>query len=646
MNRILLCFLLIGAAFFSLATISLAETYSLRFAKSSSGATWNPSFPGWTYSIPVRFSGVADSTSQLRLSLAGNMSYKLDQRDGQNVWRENASVRASVNYPILGPKASIGVNGSMSVRNAALQKQKIRNQSYGFSFRYDPIEDGIFKSLSVNLTPGIITARRASRANLDSTIEERGIQYNASLRVSPSGEVAGQKMKSSFSMSKRDNTLKNNKDRNETLRMSWGYTLPKDVRTNVSVSESRSERGLTRSVITEQEIDGEAVRDTLVGAEIAKSRGTTLKTNLKFKAGRFDMTTGTTYTENSSQNTANAAEDLRNNYFGRNRESTRWRVDYRISGKIFEGLVGKTNLAYNKKDEGRLEVELADGSVFRDSTADRQDRDLVISGSLDWKLAKRHTLSLSGQARSVARDNPGARERDQDSFNRSSRIQYRGARNSGMNFTVSLTNTFSHRVNLHASRSSNNSRNRDIVLAVKTNYKRLGTNLSHGFGISARRTIFDFDRQINRNERDRESNIRRGWNMTHSLNRRIFENLRVNGRYSYIADDLGKLIVENSAQLVEQDNNDHKIAFGMTYSPSTILTTQINYSYRLDRQWDHTYVNLSEERVLAFRNEHQNLGASVTYRPSRATTLSMNGSRSRQRSGTFDSIGVKYTRTI
>ena len=78
----------------------------------------------------------------------------------------------------------------MSSRKATLLKQRIRSQSYNFRFQYRPLadSDGPFKSLRINLTPGVITARRASAANLDSTIEEQGLQYNASFTILSGGK--------------------------------------------------------------------------------------------------------------------------------------------------------------------------------------------------------------------------------------------------------------------------------------------------------------------------------------------------------------------------------------------------------------------------------------------------------------------------
>ena len=50
--------------------------------------------------------------------------------------------------------------------------------------------------------------------------------------------------------------------------------------------------------------------------------------------------------------------------------------------------------------------------------------------------------------------------------------------------------------------------------------------------------------------------------------------------------------------------------------------------------------NFSEITVL------DNLGVSVDYRPTRNTTVNFRGSRSRQRSGIFDTFNVGYVRTL
>lgn len=88
---------------------AVGESYSLNFSKSSDRLSWQPSLPSMNWAFPVALSSGADS---MRISLSTDLGYTLDQRDGLNVWQDNASVRSSVNYPILGPRASIGVQAS------------------------------------------------------------------------------------------------------------------------------------------------------------------------------------------------------------------------------------------------------------------------------------------------------------------------------------------------------------------------------------------------------------------------------------------------------------------------------------------------------------------------------------------------------
>ena len=623
-----------------------AQQYKLKFTKHSTRMDWEPTFPGWNYTVPVKFSAPGDSTSMLRLSASANMRFILDQRTGRNLWQDNASVSGSIHYPILGPKVSVGIRVSISSRNATLQKQKIRSRSYGFSFQYRPLLQGIFRDLSASVTPALITASRTSRARVDSTIQEKGIQYSATLSVSPAIDVAGKKLNTSFRLHKTDNTLKDNKNRRESLSLSWRYTLPHDVRANLSLSESRSQLGVTRQAITEEENEGEVLRDTAVVADISQSRNTKLSSSMSFELSGFDVSISGVYSESRNTNTANAAEDLRNFFFGKDRESSNWNVKTVMSGKLADKLVVRTDFDYKKNDKASLPVELASGEVFRDATDDREDRDLAIKGSLEWDLAEEHSLTLIGKVVSTGDDNPGARQQDRDAFTGTTVLTYNGMFASGLKLTTRLSTSFSHGVSLHASRSSNNSRNRDISLNFDTRYKRLGANITHAFSISARRTIFDFDRQINIGELRRKSNIRRGWSMSHSMNRSVLKRLNFNGRYAYSADDKGKLIVESGAQLVEEDNSDHNFTFGMSYSPTSVFSTRIGYTYRLDRKWDHRYVNLQKRRIKVRRNARQNLNLSITYKPSSVTSLTMNGSRSRQRSGTFDRFVINYTRTI
>ncbi|MBT4499763.1 MAG: hypothetical protein HOC74_18695, partial [Gemmatimonadetes bacterium] len=244
------------------------------------------------------------------------------------------------------------------------------------------------------------------------------------------------------------------------------------------------------------------------------------------------------------------------------------------------------------------------------------------------------------------KENPGATEQNRDTYRNTSSLSYEGSMKSGLKLSVRLDNTFSHQVNLHVTRSSDNSRNRDLGLKFDTRYERLGISFSHNFSISAKRTIYDFDRQISPEETERRSNIRRGWSMAHSLRRKFFDHIQLNTRYTYTADDFGKLITESQAQIVEEDRGDHKVSFGMSYSPSTLLSTSVNYSYSFDRRWQHEYENFQEARVLGSRRKSRNLSLSLNYNPSNVTKLSLRGSRSRQRSGTFDSFSVSYSRTI
>ena len=623
-----------------------ADQYTLRFDKSSTRTSWSHRLPNWQYSVPVRISSHGDSTSMLRISTSASLNYILDERRRGRTWQDNGSVDWLVNYPILGPKASIGISGRMSTRNATLQRQKIRNQTFGFNFQYKPLQRGPFRSLRASVTPGLITSSRVSRAKLDSTIQEKGIQYHARLSVAPDGRIAGKKVTTSLRLSKRDNTLKNNKDRSETLGMNFGYSLPHDVSTSFSVHESRTQRGVTRSVISEKESDQSVLQDTAIVADISQSRNTSLLSKVDFRLGRLKVDNSISYAENLNTNTASDDQDARNRYFGTDRQSKRWSLTADVSGKLVERLVSRTSLTYITREQRFLPVKLADDRVYRDDREDREDQSLSLHGSLDWQPADHHAISLSAQVRSTRDENPGARKQDRDTFRSASRLSYDGTMASGLRLTVGLGTSLLHRVNLHSSRSSDNSRNRDISLNVNTRYERLAAIISHSFGISARRTIFDFDRQINSGELDRKSNIRRGWNMRHSIRRKVLEHLQLNLTYAYKADDFGKLIVESQSQLVEEDNNDHTFGFGMSFTPSSIFSLGTNYTYRLDRKWDHEYVDLHEERLLSFRNRHENLGMSITYRPSEDTNLGMRGSRSRQRSGVFDSFNVSYTRNI
>ncbi len=633
--------------------------YRLSFSRSSSRTSWSPSFPSWSYSTPVRFSAVGDSTSKLTINASASMGFTLDDRSSGKSWQDKASGRSSISYPILGPKATIRLGANMSTSNSTLHKQKTRHQSFNFGFRSKPLSSGPFKNLNASLTPSLVTATRASRANLDSTIKETGIRYNASLGVSPEIEIAGKKVSNTISLSKTDDTLEHNKDRSERMSGNVSYTFPGEVRIGLRMSENRSQRGLTRAVISEN-MAGEAVlRDTMISAELSETRGTSLSSSVEFDLGLFKIKNRASYSQNERTNTANAAQDLNNRFFGTDRLSENFSWDASLSGKLIEKLVVNTSVRFKGSDARRLAVRVLDTSrcdshftrsadgTCRDPSSDLSDRNLFLNGSLNWPLADGHSLRLTTFGEIKRSENPGRPEQDRDTFNNSVSLSYNGTLRSGAKLNVDLKNSFLHRVNLHAKRAGNNARNRDISLNLGTNYERLGASFSHRFSISARRTIYDFDRQVNRRELSRESNIRRGWSMRHSLRRKILEALALNTSYEYKADDFGTLIAENGAQIVEEENAKHSVQFGMTYSASSDYSASASYAYRFDREWGYEYSMLAPSRFLNRRNTHRTLRATFNYNPVGSNNkLTLTGSRNHRLSGTFDSFSATYTRAL
>ena len=624
-----------------------AETYSLAFTSSSGRMSWSPKFPSWSYTTPVAFSAAGDSTSMLRLTASASLRANMTTRDGRNNWQENGSVNSRVSYPILGKKASISINTRMSSSSRTLVKQKIRNRTIGFGFQYNPLilSKGAFKNLRVSLTPGLITARRASRANLDSTIEERGLQYNASMRVSPNWDVGEEKLTTSFSLTKRDNTLENNKNRSESIRLSLGYTLPKEVRASFSAGENRSQNGVTRAVILEEVVDDFVMRDTTVQAERSERRGRSVSTSLATEIAGFDLSARQSWSESKNTNTANADDDPRNRFFARDRQSESWDFSGQLSGELPGNLVVNSSLAYDTSDERRLPVRLAGGGSFRDPTDDRDDRNLFVRGAVDWQVVEDHRLTLSASSRAIRTDNPGDPEQDRETFSQNASLRYNGKYASGMGLGAELRSSLTHRINLDALRSSQNQRTRELRFSVNTNYERLETKLDHGFEISARRTIFDFDRQVNRNAIDRRSTIRRGWSMRHGLNRTLLDNLSLRLGYTYRADDTGILLVESAAQIVEEDNADHSLSASTSYKPFRALSFTTGFSYRLDRQWKYTYTSQGGQRDLGRRSPHRNINVGATFNPGE-TRMVGRFSRSRQASGTFDSVSVSISRRV
>ena len=626
-----------------------AETYSLSFNSSSGRMRWSPSFPGWTYSAPVAFSAAGDSTSMLRLNASASLAASVFPRGGRKNLQENGRVSTSLSYPILGPKATINVRGSVSSRSAALVKQKTRNQSIGFGFRYQPLvkSDGPFRSMRVGLTPGFITARRASRANPDSTIEERGLQYNASLNMSPGWDIAEKKLTTSFGLTKHDNTLKGNKNKNESLRFNTGYTFPKGVRANLSAGETRLQQGLTRRVFLEEKQGDFVFRDTTEQAELSETRSRNFSTSLKAEVMGFDLSGSQNWSSSKNTNTANADDHDRNTYYAANRQRERWEYKASVRGELPGSLVASTEGIYKTSDLRRLPVRrLSDGRVFRRVTDDLYDRDLYLRGSLDWQPSEDHGMTLSGSSRVVRSDNPGNQEQDRDTFHKGASLRYRGSFDSGLRLSANLASSASHRVNLHSRRSSQNQRTRDLSFSVIPGYERLETRISHTFQISARRTILDFDRQTNRNLLVRRSNVSRSWSMKHSLQRSVLDNLSLTVNYRYNANDRGILDVEDSSQLVEEDNAAHSLSVGTQYKPSSALSIRTTYRYVLDRKWEYSYTLGERERDLRRRNLHRSFSVSAEFNPRPESRLSARFGRSRQLSGTFDSVSVSISRRV
>ena len=657
-SLVLVCAILIS---YSTLSLGAAETYTLSFSKSSDRMSWRPSVPGWRYSVPVALVASGDTTSRLSLSANTSMGATLTERSGSKTWQDNVSINSSINYPILGPKASIGMTARMSSRSSTLVNQRIRSQSFGFRFSYSPFagRDGTFKNMKVSLTPSLVTAGRATRASLDSTIEEKGVQYSASLSVSPALKIGGQKVSPSFHLSKSDNTLKTNKKRSESLRLSGSYKLAEDLRASLKFSEGRSEKGLTRAIIDTALLGNEVVNDTKVSSELSETRTRRVNTGLKFRIAGFDFNSKHDWSQSLNTNTANAAEDAGNEFFfARDRETAGWKFGLDANGKLPAGLVARATFQYDMDSFERLPVRLASGGscppptrqiapgICRDPSDDRDNRDLTVSGSLDFQAARDHKLTLFGSSILSRGDNPGDPRRNRDTATGEASVRYSGKFISGLSLGSTLSVTDVHYISLDATQSSENHRRRDLRLRINTSYQRLETNLSHGFEISARRTIFDFDRELNEHIIDRRSTIRRSWTMKHSASRSLLEGLRLKGNFSYSADDLGTLLLDRRAQIVEQDKAKFSFGTSMNYRVSDELSCAVNYSSRFDRQWKWTYPLGGPERELSDRIRHRNLAVSTNYNPGGETSMKARASRSRQRSGTFDSFSVTLTRRV
>ena len=639
-----ICGLLAGVLVLMPVVSAEGSQYTLRFNKSSTRMSWNQRLPSWQHSVPVGSKAAVGSAAALRISTSASLNYILDERNGEKTWQDRGLINWSIDCPILGHKMEMGLSGDVETRNATLQKQKIRDQTYSARVLYTPFEAGLLRTLRIQISPGLITGTRSSRAKLDSTIKERGTEYDAQINTEPVFELGGRELSTSLVMRKEDNTLKHNKDLVEAFSLNLRYKLLGNASAVLSVSESRTGAGVTRAVI--EPTAGSAV-DTMIAADVATSRNSGIASKVGFQIKRFRVDAKLGYTENVNTNTAAASGDQSTNrFFAHDHETVRWDFSTELSGKLTEGLILESTINQRLRDARFLGVQLPDGSRYRIDSEDRQDRELSLDTSLDWKVASEHRLGISSKVRAIRDKNPHAPQLDRDTYRNGFTISYARVYASGLQLKLGIGSSFYHRVNLHVSRSSDNFRNRDLNLDIDTRYQRFDTSITHNFVLSARSTIYAFARQVNPRDADRRSNIRRGWSMRHALQKRLIRNVQTSLSYAYRADDFGRYIVEDDAQIVEEDNSDHTASCGISYRPNKVVSLTSNYTYRLDRQWDHNYKDFHEFRSLVIRNQHENLSVSVDYRPTRNTTVNFRGSRSRQRSGIFDTFNVGYVRTL
>ena len=58
------------------------------------------------------------------------MRFTLDSRNDLKTWQDNASLGSTVNYPILGPKATIGIGANMSLRSLYAAKTETAQSDF------------------------------------------------------------------------------------------------------------------------------------------------------------------------------------------------------------------------------------------------------------------------------------------------------------------------------------------------------------------------------------------------------------------------------------------------------------------------------------------------------------------------------------
>ena len=178
-----------------------------------------------------------------------------------------------------------------------------------------------------------------------------------------------------------------------------------------------------------EELVGEGVRrDTTVGVELSENQSIGLSSSLNFNLGRFKIQNSASYSKGERTNTASAAQDRGNRFFGTDRRSEGFNWNAELSGKLVEQLLLNAKFRFQGSDQRNLAVQVLDTSrcashfvrsidgTCRDSSSDLTNRNLFLNGSLNWSLAENHTVRLATFGEIKRAENPGASEQDRDTL--------------------------------------------------------------------------------------------------------------------------------------------------------------------------------------------------------------------------------------
>ena len=123
------------------------------------------------------------------------------------------------------------------------------------------------------------------------------------------------------------------------------YTFPGEVRVGLSMSENRSQRGLTRAVISEDVISEAVVRDTMVSAELSKTRGTSMSSSVEFDSRAIqDQESRLVRSERAHQHRQRGPRLKQPLLRERPPLSENFSWDASLSGKLIEKLVVNTSV--------------------------------------------------------------------------------------------------------------------------------------------------------------------------------------------------------------------------------------------------------------------------------------------------------------